>query len=211
MICPESTANTFCAQTTTQNSSEPKTNDLNQSADIDDILALNKSSDSLKQLSAPKLFENENDDEEIGESQLMALCSGAFVTQQPNNEHFDEYTVPESQANNAVGPSQMSENIEISRPRAILSSDEENEPDTNDVCEKKKKKKKKQNLVFSDDEDDDDQEKVQAEEDADEASSEIDEECVADEEEDLGEKYVEYDSDENEVRSSFLLCILTSI
>lgn len=40
--------------------------------------ALNKSETS-------KLFQDNIEDDEIGESQLMALCSGAFVTQCPEN------------------------------------------------------------------------------------------------------------------------------
>lgn len=40
--------------------------------------ALNKSG-------TPKLFQNTNDDDDIGESQLMALCSGAFITQYPES------------------------------------------------------------------------------------------------------------------------------
>lgn len=46
--------------------------------DNESIVALNKSE-------APKLFQDSNEDDEIGESQLMALCSGAFVTQYPGN------------------------------------------------------------------------------------------------------------------------------
>lgn len=41
-------------------------------------IGLNKSETS-------KLFQDSNEDDEIGESQLMALCSGAFVTQNPEN------------------------------------------------------------------------------------------------------------------------------
>lgn len=41
-------------------------------------LALNKSE-------TFQLFQDSNEDEKIGESQLMALCSGAFVTQRPGN------------------------------------------------------------------------------------------------------------------------------
>lgn len=48
--------------------------------------ALNKSETS-------KLFQDSNEDEEIGESQLMALCSGAFVTQHPENVSHIKYCV----------------------------------------------------------------------------------------------------------------------
>lgn len=46
--------------------------------DSESIVGLNKSDTS-------KLFPDSNEDDEIGESQLMALCSGAFVTQYPEN------------------------------------------------------------------------------------------------------------------------------
>lgn len=46
--------------------------------DSEAIGGLNKSETS-------KLFQDSNEDDEIGESQLMALCSGAFVTQHPEN------------------------------------------------------------------------------------------------------------------------------
>lgn len=46
--------------------------------------ALNKSETS-------KLFQDNNEDDDIGESQLMALCSGAFVTQRPEIVSHIEY------------------------------------------------------------------------------------------------------------------------
>lgn len=46
--------------------------------DSESIVGLNRSETS-------KLFQDGNEDDEIGESQLMALCSGAFVTQYPEN------------------------------------------------------------------------------------------------------------------------------
>lgn len=50
--------------------------------------ALNKSETS-------KLFQDNNEDDEIGESQLMALCSGAFVTQHPDDVSCMGYLVLE--------------------------------------------------------------------------------------------------------------------
>lgn len=58
--------------------------DINRSHDTDDILAFGL--DSLETTKTPevqKLYED--NDEEIGESQLMALCSGTFATQFPDD------------------------------------------------------------------------------------------------------------------------------
>lgn len=59
--------------------------DINRAQDTDDILAfglLTGSSELMKAPEAQKLYED--NDEEIGESQLMALCSGTFATQFPS-------------------------------------------------------------------------------------------------------------------------------
>lgn len=40
---------------------------------------------SAKKSDTTKLFDDNNDDLEIGESQLMALCSGSFATQYPTD------------------------------------------------------------------------------------------------------------------------------
>lgn len=59
--------------------------DINRSHDTDDILAfglLTGSLDTMKAPEASKLYEDNN--EEIGESQLMGLCSGTFATQFPD-------------------------------------------------------------------------------------------------------------------------------
>lgn len=59
----------------------------NKSQETDEIMTFNLSEPnisldgSMKKSDAPKLFEDNNDEGEIGESQLMALCSGTFATQ----------------------------------------------------------------------------------------------------------------------------------
>lgn len=66
----------------TQNDFVPS--DMNRSQDTDEILSFglfSGSSGTMKAPEAPKLYEDNN--EEIGESQLMALCSGTFATQFP--------------------------------------------------------------------------------------------------------------------------------
>lgn len=58
--------------------------DINRSQDTDEILAfglLTGSSEMMKAPEAPKLYED--NDEQVDESQLMALCSGTFATQFP--------------------------------------------------------------------------------------------------------------------------------
>lgn len=147
------------------------------------------------------LFPDNGDDEEIGESQLMALCSGAFVTQKPSD------VVAHDETSNPAAPVVIDKDMRVDVPiadlkSALLSSDDEN-ADEGGMHSKKKKKKSKRNknkkLDYSDDEDDsDDNQEAEVESSDDDAE-------VEDEELDLGERFVEYDSDENEVIAIFLL------
>lgn len=148
------------------------------------------------------LFPDEGDAEEIGESQLMALCSGAFVTQQPEeivNEDTSNSAVPET-ASEMVNEKVLAVDLKA----ALLSSDEENIGEGDEQLRKKKKKSKKnknKKLDYSDDENDDNLDEA--------ADEEVEEEELAaeDEEVDLGERYVEYDSDENEVNAIAPHCL----
>lgn len=147
------------------------------------------------------LFPDDGDDGEIGESQLMALCSGAFVTQQPPiaNDEISSSAVPN------VVDKVMDENVpSVDLKTALLSSDDEKTGE-DDVQLKKLKKKSKKNrnkqLNYSDDEDEGGKNlptDAESGEDDEEAEDEIEAENE-DEELDLGERFVEYDSDENEV------------
>lgn len=123
--------------------------------------ALNKSG-------TPKLFPNGNDDGEIGESQLMELCSGAFVTQFPESVSHKSNTQSQAVEPNADQPNQTSKSTEASTPQneakdtspanknileanpAFLSDDEEIEAkDASTAADKVKKKRKRQTLVYS--------------------------------------------------------------
>lgn len=60
------------------------TNDL--SALESEILQLdNESNVGLNKSETSKFFQDSNADDEINDSQLMALCSGSFATQYPEN------------------------------------------------------------------------------------------------------------------------------
>lgn len=129
------------------------------------------------------LYEGGVEEDEIDESQLMALCSGAFVTQKPE----------------AVSENSPPEEIEaVDAKAALLSSDEEDEEESS---KPKKLTKKNQKLNFSDDEDESDS-KDNAE--VKELNEEQEDEQVEEEEEenDMPETFIEYDSDENEVNPS---------
>lgn len=71
---------------------ESTINEHDRSQDTDEIMAFNREpsltdillESSMTRPDAPKLFEDNNDNGEIGESQLMALCSGTFATQAPD-------------------------------------------------------------------------------------------------------------------------------
>lgn len=163
------------------------------------------------------LFPDSVDDGEIGESQLMALCSGAFVTQKlPSegvaNDETSNSTIPESAAKATTEATEdkaapiVSETVpKVDLKAALLSSDEENPAEGDGESKKKKrktKKNKKKKLDYSDDEEDDEKLGAEAESsdaDGEDEGEEEEEAVIEDEEEDLGERYVEYDSDENEV------------
>lgn len=116
----------------------------------------------LNKSDTSKLFQNSNEDEEIGESQLMALCSGAFETQYPQS-------VPQLTEQNADQPTQNGKSTEVSTQQneiketsppnkqsleaksAFLSSDDEeiDNKDAPTATDKVKKKRKKQALIYS--------------------------------------------------------------
>uniref|UniRef100_A0A8D8HVP7 Claspin n=1 Tax=Culex pipiens TaxID=7175 RepID=A0A8D8HVP7_CULPI len=110
---------------------------------------------------------------QLGDSQLMALCSGTFATQAP------EVQAEEEQNSEVVSKGKL----------VIGSSDEEGEPKEDDSSRKKVKRKKRRNLNISDDDDES------------ESDQELDDEEPIDpeENEDQPERYVDYDSEENEV------------
>lgn len=158
--------------------------------------------DTNTQLEAPRidattsaLFPDSGDDEVIGESQLMALCSGAFATQKPAE------VVLCDEARHLASPEEVEKVVREDVPTAdsksaLLSSDDENTGEGGMQSKKKKKKSNKnknKKLDYSDDEDD------SGENQGAEVESSDDEAEIEDEEVDLGERFVEYDSDENEV------------
>ncbi|KAL9693353.1 hypothetical protein quinque_012638 [Culex quinquefasciatus] len=109
---------------------------------------------------------------QLGDSQLMALCSGTFATQAP------ELAVEEEQNSEVVSKGKL----------VIGSSDDEGEPKEDDSSRKKVKRKKRRNLNISDDEESESDQELDAEEPID-----------PEENEDQPERYVDYDSEENEV------------
>lgn len=158
--------------------------------------------DTNTQVEAPRieattsaLFPDNGEDEEIGESQLMALCSGAFATQKPAE------VVGSDETRISAAPEEVEKVVLEDVPTAdlksaLLSSDDENTGEDGMRSKekmKKSKKNKKKKLEYSDDEDD------SAENQEAEVESSDDEAEIDDEEVDLGERFVEYDSDENEV------------
>ncbi|XP_023245505.1 claspin-like isoform X2 [Copidosoma floridanum] len=149
---------------------------------------------------------------EVTDSQLLDICSGAFVSQaaDPKDLESEVSQVHKSdtlqdlfESTSQKKPNQpesskekITEEEEPKAPwtsfRIASSSDEENEKSENQkkrMKKKKLKKKKVQKLELSDDEDEERNEYSDLEEE-----SEFEEE-----EEDEEEKYFDYDSDENEV------------
>lgn len=160
---------------------------------------------SRPETSTSALFPDDADVGEIGESQLMALCSGAFVTQKPT-----EVPITNEETSNLDAPVAVDNAVSEIVPRvdlksALLSSDDENGGEcgveSKNRIKKKTKKNKKKQLDYSDDEDDG-KENLAEVESTDDEGEEEEEEVEGefdDEEVDLGERFVEYDSDENEV------------
>lgn len=143
------------------------------------------------------LFQTQNDNDEISESQLIDLCSGVFATQLP----VSTLAPPDVETTiNEVHPKMMGNKVDEVEVdvRAALSSSDDEEKEAEGVDRKKRKKlKQKQKrktkhkkLEFSDEESQDEEENVDEEA---EYEEEIEDEEV--------EKYIEYDSDENEVSS----------
>lgn len=146
-----------------------------------------------KEATTSALFPDDDDDEEIGESQLMALCSGAFATQKPAD------MVASDETSNSAAPeivdNVVREDVPIADLKsALLSSDDENIAEGGMQSKKKKSKKSKNKKLDYSDDDDDSGDNQEAEVESSEDEAEIE-----DEEVDLGERFVEYDSDENEV------------
>lgn len=111
---------------------------------------------------------------QLGDSQLMALCSGTFATQAPEAEPVEEQ-------NSEV----------VSKGKLVIeSSDEEGAKEIDDT-KKKVKRKKRRNLNISDDEESDSDAEPEQEEVEEPENPELDEEEP--------ERYVDYDSEENEV------------
>ncbi|XP_055305136.1 claspin [Sitodiplosis mosellana] len=171
-----------------------------------EILQLSSVTDSESKKETSKLFEEcDGDYEDIGESQLMALCSGSFATQHLNKQSVQGIEQTQENEPTKTNGTQLVESEEIVRAKPVLSSsDEEEESNENACTQKKSKKKRKQHtLVYSDDEGGKEDTSQQDTKDEDESeclsNNEDDQESVEDEEQDLGERYIEYDSDENEI------------
>ncbi|XP_065091080.1 claspin [Ochlerotatus camptorhynchus] len=138
-----------------------------------DFLALTESDrltpESEKPTTAAAALFTQTREHPVDDSELIALCSGTFATQQQN-------------VNLDTEPFQPSEVITKGK-LVIVSSDEEDQE--RDVQKKKRRKPKRRNANISDDE--------ESEEDA----AEHEKEMLIDEEE--AERFVDYDSEENEI------------
>ncbi|XP_041760879.1 claspin [Anopheles merus] len=154
----------------------------------------------------PKSLYTQNQ-EPFGESQLMDLCSGRFETQANDEDPTSGDTGKQDSAPDAEQPTDHSEILIGGRLR-LDSSDEETERVESEPKRKVKKQRRKQ-INISDDEDDvtepeksatDVEKAADATSDAgdqeEEEVEEPDEEAEGDED---GERYVDYDSEENEV------------
>ncbi|XP_031632211.1 claspin isoform X2 [Contarinia nasturtii] len=193
----EDTANSIVAiddETQQMECSESNTTVANISALESEILQLSNLTDpeSNKKDSSTKLFEEFNEDEEIGESQLMALCSGTFATQ---NELSRD--VEPSQANQSKSLiAQVTEPETVQNKPQFLLSDEEETNERVGVTQRTKKKKR-HTVVYSDDEEEESEAFVSREG---ETSNRMESDGeVSSSSEDIGERYIEYDSDENEI------------
>lgn len=122
----------------------------------------------LNKSETSKLFQDSNEDDEIDESQLMALCSGAFVTQYPENvqltgQNADQSTQYNEPTQNGISmeiiaaQDKVKETVQPPMEHAtggkngFLSSDDEeiNNKDANAAIDRVKKKHKKPMLVYS--------------------------------------------------------------
>uniref|UniRef100_A0A182IUX3 Single-stranded DNA-binding protein n=1 Tax=Anopheles atroparvus TaxID=41427 RepID=A0A182IUX3_ANOAO len=134
-------------------------------------------------------------EQSIDDSQLMELCSGRFETQLPVPEE------PATQVENATVAQEtvVSDNSDIIAGGKLRldSSDDEVDHTVTDVPKKSKKRKRKL-LHVSDDEDETEHPEADSAQDHDDID-ELGEEKDVKQDEEEAERYVDYDSEENEV------------
>ncbi|XP_058465762.1 claspin [Malaya genurostris] len=146
---------------------------FNTQSDLDDLLPSES-----KKTATDALFTQHNDKNHANDDELMALCSGTFTTQRQSVEQQQN---PEGELPNTV----------VSKGKLVLaSSDEEN--DESDSKRPKKRKQKKRTKIS------DDEESLSDDDLVDEEFSETNE-PVEPIDEDEAERFVDYDSEENEV------------
>lgn len=121
-----------------------------------------------KNVSTSNLFSQSNDVGELGESQLMALCSGEFVTQNPNasvpeqnstkvdqmvsedEKKYESLDINEEVVQSTeVQAAAVQSNYIAGRMTLLSSDDEESTEGTETRVKKLKKKKERQKLTFS--------------------------------------------------------------
>lgn len=153
-------------------------------------------------LSKSLFTQTTNDD--ISESQLLGLCSGAFVTQVPDTQKVSQFLKNEwllifKFFLKESLPETIDESAVDVRLAFDSSSDDNCDREDEGFAIPKSVKRKTKRMQALKVDDDDDEEQAPAAASDDERPDDDDDESVEDEEAEQPERFVDYDSEENEV------------
>lgn len=159
--------------------------ELNKNDEENELLELCSGRFTVTQKTQPSenLFSSTQLDTQVDPNELMAMCSGTFETQNTITTVTDDKIDSSLQENDY-------------QTKFLLESSDEDENAENSIKQKKKSNKRRNFNV--DDEDDEDEIEEKNDDEINEDKEEEEEEESEDDDEEV-EKYIDYDSDENEV------------